>query len=245
MHAVTRILAAVVLAVALSGLAAVPGRAAPETTEQRITDSQSRYALGRMYEEAGDLAQAEEYYQQALELWPDNAEARLALQRLVDSRKPAEPQVIITKSMAQEIAAEIGVVFALLMLGLQSAGFLLVLLGALVLARLVQNQMLWPAAGLWLAALWPRLCPIYRTDSLQRLHSAAFCHLARTYDRLADPHEAARLYREALALWPENPRARSAVEGMAIQSQGAGVGQRLPLSFPFSSDDRRNLPGGP
>lgn len=57
--------------------------------QQRITDSQSRYALGQMYEQAGDLTQAEQYYKQALELWPENNEARTALQRLIDSRTPA------------------------------------------------------------------------------------------------------------------------------------------------------------
>ena len=60
---------------------------------QRITDSQSRYALGQMYEQAGDLTQAESYYKQALELWPENQEARNALQRLIDSRKPTDPPV--------------------------------------------------------------------------------------------------------------------------------------------------------
>ncbi len=58
--------------------------------QQRVEDSKSRYQLGRMYEQAGDLTRAEQYYQQALELWPGNQEARMALQKLIDSRKPPE-----------------------------------------------------------------------------------------------------------------------------------------------------------
>lgn len=44
-----------------------------------------------MYETAGDLTRAEQYYQQALEVWPDNTEARIALQNLIESRNAPAP----------------------------------------------------------------------------------------------------------------------------------------------------------
>lgn len=78
------ILAALALPAA-AVLAEEPGAA------QRMEDSRSRYSLGRMYEQAGDLTRAEQYYQQAIELWPENQEARTALQQLIDARKPAAP----------------------------------------------------------------------------------------------------------------------------------------------------------
>lgn len=56
--------------------------------EHRIWESRSRYELGRMYEQAGDLTRAEENYQKAVELWPENLEAREALQRLLNNRQP-------------------------------------------------------------------------------------------------------------------------------------------------------------
>lgn len=65
--------------------------AAEESQQQRMEQSRNRYLLGRMYEQAGDLTRAEENYQMALDLWPDNVEAREALQNLINSRKPPEP----------------------------------------------------------------------------------------------------------------------------------------------------------
>ncbi|HLN61574.1 MAG TPA: tetratricopeptide repeat protein [Symbiobacteriaceae bacterium] len=85
---VVLLLVALVLAPFFRGVA----QASPEDTDpQRITDSQSRYALGHMYEQAGDLVTAEAYYKQAIELWPDNLDAKAALQRLIDARTPATP----------------------------------------------------------------------------------------------------------------------------------------------------------
>ncbi len=82
----------VLLALAMWLVALWPGGAlADDTLQQRMEQSRNRYLLGRMYEQAGDLTRAEEHYQQALELWPDNTEARVALQALIDSRKPPEP----------------------------------------------------------------------------------------------------------------------------------------------------------
>jgi tetratricopeptide (TPR) repeat protein len=72
----------------LTVLAAEPTTSAASDPQR---DSQSRYALGQMYEQAGDLTQAEQYYREALELWPDNQEARTALQRLIDARTPQTP----------------------------------------------------------------------------------------------------------------------------------------------------------
>jgi tetratricopeptide (TPR) repeat protein len=59
-----------------------------EIDPQRIIDSQSRYALGAIYEQAGDLLTAEAYYRQAIEFWPDNIDARVALNRLIAARIP-------------------------------------------------------------------------------------------------------------------------------------------------------------
>jgi tetratricopeptide (TPR) repeat protein len=59
--------------------------------QQRIEQSRNRYLLGRMYEQAGDLTRAEENFQQALEFWPDNQDARIALQHLIDQRNPPVP----------------------------------------------------------------------------------------------------------------------------------------------------------
>lgn len=83
----------VLLALAMWLVALWPGGAlAEETTlQQRMDQSRNRYLLGQMYERAGDLTRAEEHYQQALELWPDNTDARVALQALIDSRKPKDP----------------------------------------------------------------------------------------------------------------------------------------------------------
>ncbi|MGE5672469.1 MAG: tetratricopeptide repeat protein [Mycobacterium leprae] len=68
-------------------------QAALTEEEQKQADSQSRYQLGQLYEKSGDLTRAEQYYQEALEIWPDNYEARLALQRLIDARTPPTPTV--------------------------------------------------------------------------------------------------------------------------------------------------------
>lgn len=80
-----------VLALCLTAVWTHPARADAPPDQQRITDSKSRYDLGRMYEQAGDLSRAEQYYQDALQLWPDNQDAKDALQRLIDARKPAPP----------------------------------------------------------------------------------------------------------------------------------------------------------
>ncbi|HWI66636.1 MAG TPA: tetratricopeptide repeat protein [Symbiobacteriaceae bacterium] len=69
----------------------LPARALAEpTTGDPKRDSQSKFAVGQMYERAGDLTQAEQYYREALELWPDNEDARKALQGILDARKPVE-----------------------------------------------------------------------------------------------------------------------------------------------------------
>lgn len=82
----------VLLLLALTMVTALwSGIATANELSARIEDSKSRYTLGQMYEEAGDLTRAEQYYQQAVELWPENQEARIALQRLIDARKPPEP----------------------------------------------------------------------------------------------------------------------------------------------------------
>jgi tetratricopeptide (TPR) repeat protein len=66
------------------------GLAVEPTTGDPVRDSQSKFAVGQMYERAGDLTQAEQYYREALELWPDNEDARKALQGILDARAPAE-----------------------------------------------------------------------------------------------------------------------------------------------------------
>lgn len=80
----------VLLALALWVTALLPGLSLADEAQQRQDQSRSRYLLGRMYEQAGDLARAEENYQQALDLWPDNQDARIALQNLIDARKPPD-----------------------------------------------------------------------------------------------------------------------------------------------------------
>ncbi|HEY3367264.1 MAG TPA: tetratricopeptide repeat protein [Symbiobacteriaceae bacterium] len=80
-----------VFAISLAVVWPQSARADTPTDPQRIADSRSRYELGRMYEQAGDLTRAEQYYQDALQLWPDNQDAKAALQRLIDARKPAPP----------------------------------------------------------------------------------------------------------------------------------------------------------
>jgi tetratricopeptide (TPR) repeat protein len=78
------------LAVWLAALWPARGLAADPTTGDPVRDSQSKFAVGQMYERAGDLTQAEQYYREALELWPDNEDARKALQGILDARAPAE-----------------------------------------------------------------------------------------------------------------------------------------------------------
>lgn len=78
------------LAVWLVALWPVRGLAVDPTTGAPVRDSQSKFAVGQMYERAGDLTQAEQYYREALELWPDNEDARKALQGILDARAPAE-----------------------------------------------------------------------------------------------------------------------------------------------------------
>jgi len=80
----------VLLALALWVTALLPGLSVADEAQQRMDQSRSRYMLGRMYEQAGDLTRAEENYQQALDLWPDNTDARIALQSLIDARKPPD-----------------------------------------------------------------------------------------------------------------------------------------------------------
>jgi len=72
----------------------LPARALAEPTSEDLKrDSQSKFAVGQMYERAGDLTQAEQYYREALELWPDNEDARKALQAILDARTPPEQPV--------------------------------------------------------------------------------------------------------------------------------------------------------
>jgi tetratricopeptide (TPR) repeat protein len=59
--------------------------------EHRIWESRSRFELGRMYEQAGDLPRAEENYRRAVELWPENSEAREGLQRMLSGKTPKAP----------------------------------------------------------------------------------------------------------------------------------------------------------
>lgn len=85
---------AVLLFLAFSFLLLMPAavtRADDLTQQQRIDQSRNRYLIGRMYEQAGDLTRAEENYQASLELWPDNQDARIALQNLIDQRNPPAP----------------------------------------------------------------------------------------------------------------------------------------------------------
>jgi tetratricopeptide (TPR) repeat protein len=78
------------LAVWLVALWPASGLAVDPVTGDPQRDSQSKFAVGQMYERAGDLTQAEQYYREALELWPDNDDARTALQGILDARAPAE-----------------------------------------------------------------------------------------------------------------------------------------------------------
>jgi len=82
-----------ILALALLFVALMPVGAmmAEDSQQQRMEQSRNRFLLGRMYEQAGDLTRAEENYQLALDLWADNVDARVALQNLIDSRRPPVP----------------------------------------------------------------------------------------------------------------------------------------------------------
>jgi tetratricopeptide (TPR) repeat protein len=92
-HVRFRVHAAVVLLFALWFTVLWPARIvrADHTPQHSADMSRSRYELGRMYEQAGDLTRAEEYYRSALELWPDNTPAREALQRLLAGQNPRSP----------------------------------------------------------------------------------------------------------------------------------------------------------
>jgi tetratricopeptide (TPR) repeat protein len=80
-----------VLAVWFTALGPAPVVRAEDPPQSNQELSQNRYQLGVMYEQAGDITRAMEYYRQALELWADNTLARDALQRLLDSQKTPEP----------------------------------------------------------------------------------------------------------------------------------------------------------
>jgi tetratricopeptide (TPR) repeat protein len=92
MRRLTFLLIALGLAIVLTGT--LQRLAQAETSpdlEQRIKESQGRYAIGLVYENNGDLVNAERYYSEALALWPENREAYEALQRVLGQKNPPAP----------------------------------------------------------------------------------------------------------------------------------------------------------
>lgn len=86
------LLIALGLAIVMTGAVQRLARAEDLDLEQRIKQSQSLYAVGMVYENNGDLANAERYYSDALALWPQNEEARVALERVLGQKnQPATP----------------------------------------------------------------------------------------------------------------------------------------------------------
>ncbi|MFZ5815082.1 MAG: tetratricopeptide repeat protein [Bacillota bacterium] len=59
--------------------------------DDAIAKSRSRYDLGQFYQQVGDLERARQMYEEALNLWPDNLEAKNALYNLVWLPQPEEP----------------------------------------------------------------------------------------------------------------------------------------------------------
>lgn len=86
------LLVALGLALVMTGVLQRAARAEDLDLEQRIKQSQSLYAVGQVYENNGDLVNAERYYSDALALWPQNDEARTALERvLAQKNQPDTP----------------------------------------------------------------------------------------------------------------------------------------------------------
>ncbi|MFZ5827720.1 MAG: TPR end-of-group domain-containing protein [Bacillota bacterium] len=68
------------------------GAQASAVTDEAIARSRNRYDLGQMYQQAGDIERARQMYMEALDLWPDNMEARSALSGLIGTpAPPAQP----------------------------------------------------------------------------------------------------------------------------------------------------------
>lgn len=55
-----------------------------------VAQSRSRYELGQMYEQSGDIQRAIQMYEEAIFLWPDNLEAKNALYNLIHDPTPVE-----------------------------------------------------------------------------------------------------------------------------------------------------------
>lgn len=64
---------------------------ATSVDDEAIAKSRNRYELGQMYQQAGDIERARQSYQEALDLWPDNLEAKNALYNLIWIPEPVEP----------------------------------------------------------------------------------------------------------------------------------------------------------
>lgn len=60
------------------------------SSDEAIAKSRTRYDLGQMYQQAGDVERARQMYTEALDLWPDNLEARNALSSLIWTPPPVE-----------------------------------------------------------------------------------------------------------------------------------------------------------
>ncbi len=69
------------------------GLALGESTPEEMKQSQNLYKQGLFYEQQGDLARAQSYYDQALVLWPENFDAYNARQNLINLQKPAVIEV--------------------------------------------------------------------------------------------------------------------------------------------------------
>lgn len=91
---IVRLRLGILVALLLSLGALCTGLALAETvavSDDQIAKSRSRYELGQFYQQAGDVERARQMYHEALDLWPDNLEAKNALYNLWIPPQPVEP----------------------------------------------------------------------------------------------------------------------------------------------------------